>query len=67
MKRTIFGVLVLFAAVFVGQTSVGSRQQEPSPPPNVLLIQADDLGYGDLSAYGQTQFRTPALDRKSVV
>ena len=53
---------MLLAAVFVGQTSVGSRQQKPSPP-NVLLIQADDLGYGDLSAYGQARFATPALDR----
>jgi arylsulfatase A len=31
--------------------------------PNILLIHADDLGYGDLSAYGQTRFRTPSLDR----
>jgi arylsulfatase A len=31
--------------------------------PNILLIQADDLGYGDLSAYGQAQFQTPSLDR----
>ena len=32
-------------------------------PPNILLIQADDLGYGDLSAYGQQKFQTPALDK----
>jgi arylsulfatase A len=31
--------------------------------PNILLIQADDLGYGDLSAYGQARFETAALDR----
>ena len=31
--------------------------------PNILFIQADDLGYGDLSAYGQAQFRTPNLER----
>src|SRR5689334_14403961 len=30
---------------------------------NVLLIQADDLGYGDLSAYGQARFKTPSLER----
>jgi arylsulfatase A len=36
--------------------------QRPTPP-NILLIQADDLGYGDLSAYGQSRFETPALDR----
>ena len=37
--------------------------QQVGNPPNVLLIQADDLGYGDLSAYGQARFQTPALDR----
>jgi arylsulfatase A-like enzyme len=41
-----------------------ARAQTPDPPrPNIILIQADDLGYGDLSAYGQAQFRTPGLDR----
>ena len=31
--------------------------------PNVIYILADDLGYGDLSCYGQTKFRTPNIDR----
>ncbi len=31
--------------------------------PNIILIQADDLGYGDLSAYGQGKFQTPGIDR----
>ena len=31
--------------------------------PNVIYIMADDLGYGDLSCYGQTQFKTPNIDR----
>jgi arylsulfatase A len=31
--------------------------------PNVIVIHADDLGYGDLSAYGQRRFETPNLDR----
>ena len=30
--------------------------------PNVIYIIADDLGYGDLSAYGQTRFSTPNID-----
>ncbi len=30
---------------------------------NIVVIQADDLGYGDISAYGQSRFQTPALDR----
>jgi len=31
--------------------------------PNVIYILADDLGYGDLSCYGQTKLSTPNIDR----
>ena len=31
--------------------------------PNIVLITADDLGYGDLSCYGRADYRTPVLDR----
>ncbi len=34
-----------------------------SKVPNVVFIIADDLGYGDLSCYGQQKFRTPNIDR----
>ncbi len=32
-------------------------------PPNIVLIYADDVGYGDLSCYGATKIQTPHLDR----
>ena len=32
-------------------------------PPNILLINADDLGYGDLGCYGATRLSTPNIDR----
>jgi arylsulfatase A-like enzyme len=35
----------------------------PEPPPNVVFILADDLGWGDLGCYGQTKIRTPHVDR----
>ena len=31
--------------------------------PNVIVILADDVGYGDLSCYGATKVKTPNLDR----
>lgn len=38
------------------------RVHAGEPPPNVVLVYADDLGYGDLSAYGATRVHTPHID-----
>jgi arylsulfatase A len=64
MKRTVV-VASLGVVVIVALWSRGSSAVTPQTTtrPNILLIQADDLGYGDLSAYGQARFETPSLDR----
>jgi arylsulfatase A-like enzyme len=57
-------VLVLLVITLVSASVATDRQATPSSErPNIVIVQADDLGYGDLSAYGQAQFQTPALDR----
>jgi arylsulfatase A-like enzyme len=61
LKRAV-AVITLTLLVY-GDSRSGITAQPAGTPPNVLIVQADDLGYGDLSAYGQARFRTPALDR----
>src|SRR4051812_22261788 len=36
---------------------------DPARRPNVVVILADDIGYGDLGCYGATRVKTPHLDR----
>lgn len=42
---------------------MGCEGDVTTPPPNIVLIVADDLGYGELGSYGQEWIRTPELDR----
>jgi arylsulfatase A len=60
MKRETTGLAL--AAVAALATAV-SAQPAASRPPNVVLVYADDLGYGDLGAYGAARIRTPHVDR----
>ena len=52
---------LLLAALLAGNPAAGNPEPAAAPP-NLLVILADDLGYGDLSCYGATAVRTPHVD-----
>jgi len=62
-RRTWLGVLASVAAVTVAGTPAGAQQTQK---PNVVFILADNVGYGDLGAYGGGELRgapTPSIDQ----
>jgi arylsulfatase A-like enzyme len=56
-------VLVCAIAVAMALISFEAPPRAQASKPNILLIQADDLGYGDVGVYGQAMFQTPNVDR----
>lgn len=59
----LYGICSLLTASSV---EAKEKQKQISPtnsPPNVVLILADDMGYGDLSCFGATRYKTPNLDK----
>jgi arylsulfatase A-like enzyme len=59
-------VSVFFILLFIFTTACSTKpsgEKQSDTPPNIIYILADDLGYGDLSCYGQEHFSTPNLDQ----
>jgi arylsulfatase A-like enzyme len=52
-------ILLVLALLCAGCLAIANS----APPPNIVIILADDLGYWDLGCYGHPSIRTPNLDR----
>jgi arylsulfatase A-like enzyme len=62
-RRRFLGRAAATAALgALGLAGCGVASRRGARPPNVLIVLADDLGWGDLSCYGRTDYRTPVLD-----
>ena len=59
MTRRNFMSSAAAAAIMAGRSAFGAA----SPRPNIVLMYADDLGYGDLSCYGAQRVNTPNIDK----
>lgn len=61
MRYKFLIVSLVGISIVGGSCKNETRQKNQSP--NIIYILADDLGYGDLSCYGQKHFHTPNIDQ----
>ncbi|MEM6885281.1 MAG: sulfatase-like hydrolase/transferase, partial [Verrucomicrobiota bacterium] len=56
-------ISVLAAMTLIVSSCGGKEPIEQDAPPNIIFILADDMGWGDFSAYGHPELQTPNIDK----
>jgi len=54
---------LLAALLLAPLATLHAAEPKPASKPNVIVVLADDLGYGDLSIHGNTHLQTPHIDK----
>jgi len=62
MKNRVIPLLITLLLGFSFCNCSRVSEKETQKLPNIIIIYADDLGYGDVGAYGATEIKTPNID-----
>ena len=63
MKHLVFMLALIMVVPTVSTASAVQTEPPAAKRPNIILIVADDLGFGDIAVNGATRIKTPNLDR----
>ncbi len=57
-----YALVLFFITLFFSCNAPHTQKAEKNEKPNIIIIYADDLGYGDVGAYGSIDLKTPNID-----
>ena len=64
-SKTLSAILALTSMVFIGFSSIAFKEKSSvkETQPNIIIVNFDDMGYGDLDITGAIGYHTPNMDK----